>query len=57
MEAIWKQTALPEFPRLEEDLSADVLVIGGRGTPHRKARSWLGTAGTGGKGFLSSGKK
>lgn len=30
MDAIWEQGAgLPEFPRLEEDLSADVLVIGG----------------------------
>lgn len=29
MDTIWEQTALPEFPRLEADLSADVLVIGG----------------------------
>ena len=29
MKSLWQETALPRFPRLEEDIKTDVLIIGG----------------------------
>lgn len=31
MDSVWLGTKLPEFPRLKEDIHADVLIIGGGG--------------------------